>query len=865
MLIPWGHDSSQLRRRPWVTYALGIVCVLAFALVTGEADDAILAEADEALWEAYGYWEAHPYLSGPDHLLRAIGPLPPEAEAFWANDLGGTRPDPAVTASQQAELEARVALAHSLVRNHAWYRFGLVPSDPSAVGLVSHMFLHSGLLHLIGNLWFLILAGPYIEDRFGRGMFAAFYLAAGLTGAAFFSAASPGFEGPLIGASGAVSGVLGAFLVCCRKVRIKFFYWIILPGRFTAPAWVMLPLWFGNELLSAFAMGDASPVAYWTHVGGFAFGAVAAVGIRAMGLEAQLTSELGELGADIGEDSASATRDAIRAGDLNEAVAVSSAALADGQADARSVAAYLEAVRAAGRESDARQTLSTHLWSAIDWRKKEAALAIWDALAELGVTPSGDSAALLQMASWLRGAGKAGESSLALGGALVGADTATALEIARAARKRDPVLVRRAAERALDSGTITESDRKAMEALLSESVQEANRRGWILLGEGEVVERGRGRPPRGGAAPRSPVAAAPSATPADPTSYEDELLGDAPAPLPLEGNDVSASLPPMDRESEAPATRAQGEAIDISDILGEDAPEPITLPDPETEGREAFLDSLHENLGAASGPAPSSGAPGADLDEGLFGTSEDLAGDFAERPDAAPMPSAIGSVPAPETLAPDEAVPDVVPEPSDPMIPAAPAAFADVPDEDDPNARTIALPRPQGAEDEDLPPGLDVADLDALFDEKEETSLPPRRLQIMAAVPLGIDETHLRLDVAGRGRSRLALERIDAVSVVGVKGLTDSGKAVLILDLCMNWTGLDDLQVVRMRSDAFDPRKLVTASDSPLKALRAFAALLVQRSRCVALPADSPPDAPFRIFADPATYHLDVLNATLPD
>ncbi len=99
------------------------------------------------------------------------------------------------------------------------------------------------------------------------------------------------------------------------------------------------------------------------------------------------------------------------------------------------------------------------------------------------------------------------------------------------------------------------------------------------------------------------------------------------------------------------------------------------------------------------------------------------------------------------------------------------------------------------------------------------------------------------------------------MSAAGIQGLTSTGKPVLVIDLCLNWTRHDDLQLVRLRSDGFDPRKLVDAEGSPLKALRAFAALLATRSRGVVLPADFAPDAPFRIFADAAAYELEVLRA----
>ena len=121
-----------------------------------------------------------------------------------------------------------------------------------------------------------------------------------MAGAVLFVSRYPGFEGPLIGASGAIAGAMGAFLVCFARTKIKFFYWLgIFFGTFSAPAWLMLPLWFANELFTASLMDAINPggagagVAYWAHVGGFGFGVAAALVIRYSGIEERLSKQLG--------------------------------------------------------------------------------------------------------------------------------------------------------------------------------------------------------------------------------------------------------------------------------------------------------------------------------------------------------------------------------------------------------------------------------------------------------------------------------------------------------------------------------------------------------------------------------------------
>ena len=123
------------------------------------------------------------------------------------------------------------------------------------------MFLHGGWLHLFGNLLLLFLTGPFIEDRWGRPAFLAFYLAAGLAAAGLFVARFPELSLPLIGASGAIAGCMGAFLVRFFRTRMQYFYWFgIFVGTFSAPAWLMLPLWFGNELLMARVSEAVAPL-----------------------------------------------------------------------------------------------------------------------------------------------------------------------------------------------------------------------------------------------------------------------------------------------------------------------------------------------------------------------------------------------------------------------------------------------------------------------------------------------------------------------------------------------------------------------------------------------------------------------------
>jgi membrane associated rhomboid family serine protease len=147
------------------------------------------------------------------------------------------------------------------------------------------MFLHAGWLHLLGNMLFLVVFGNNIEDRMGRLRFLIFYLFSGYVAAYGFAAASSTSMAPLIGASGAISGVLGAYIVLYPRARVwslvPFFFFI--PVR--TPAWVVLGLWFALQWVysAGIATPGAGSVAYLAHVFGFLFGALVAFAMRTFG------------------------------------------------------------------------------------------------------------------------------------------------------------------------------------------------------------------------------------------------------------------------------------------------------------------------------------------------------------------------------------------------------------------------------------------------------------------------------------------------------------------------------------------------------------------------------------------------------
>jgi len=156
--------------------------------------------------------------------------------------------------------------------------WGLVPDDLHLVALFTSMFLHGGWLHLLGNMLFLWVFGRNVEDLIGGGRFLVFYLLCGLVSAVVQVIANPHSPVPTIGASGAIAGVMGAYLIKFPRSQIDtLVLLIIFFTRITIPAPFYLLLWFGMQFLNGFeTIGDRNytggGVAWFAHIGGFIAG-----------------------------------------------------------------------------------------------------------------------------------------------------------------------------------------------------------------------------------------------------------------------------------------------------------------------------------------------------------------------------------------------------------------------------------------------------------------------------------------------------------------------------------------------------------------------------------------------------------------
>ncbi|MEL7626707.1 MAG: rhomboid family intramembrane serine protease [Anaerolineaceae bacterium] len=157
-------------------------------------------------------------------------------------------------------------------------QYALVPANFSIINMFTSMFMHGGWMHLLGNMLYLWIFGDNIEDRFGHAFFLLFYLAGGVAAALLQVAINPSSTVPMVGASGAIAAVLGAYIVIYPHSRVYTFVPIGYFARLTlVPAIIVLGLWFLLQLLSgvgSLGAPDQGGTAYFAHIGGSIFGLI---------------------------------------------------------------------------------------------------------------------------------------------------------------------------------------------------------------------------------------------------------------------------------------------------------------------------------------------------------------------------------------------------------------------------------------------------------------------------------------------------------------------------------------------------------------------------------------------------------------
>lgn len=158
------------------------------------------------------------------------------------------------------------------------FRWGFVSAKPRWYAALTHMFLHADLGHLLGNMFFLFAVGFLVEGAIGRMVYLGSYVLSGFGALGLYALVEPVSSVPMVGASGAIAGLMGMYAVLFGRRRISFFYFVLVYFDYVkAPAVLLLGLWLGFELIQYFWLAPGSSVAYMAHVGGLLSGALIAL------------------------------------------------------------------------------------------------------------------------------------------------------------------------------------------------------------------------------------------------------------------------------------------------------------------------------------------------------------------------------------------------------------------------------------------------------------------------------------------------------------------------------------------------------------------------------------------------------------
>ena len=172
--------------------------------------------------------------------------------------------------------QLNMGMVSSAAEREFIYRFGFIPANFSIITVFTSMFLHGGISHIMGNMWFLWVFGDNVEGVLGHVKFAVFYIICGLAATMSQLFVDPSSTIPMVGASGAIAGVLGMYMIRFPHARVHVFAFIIIFfTTFRIPAMFVLGFWFFNQLtngLGSLGFDTTGGVAWFAHIGGFISG-----------------------------------------------------------------------------------------------------------------------------------------------------------------------------------------------------------------------------------------------------------------------------------------------------------------------------------------------------------------------------------------------------------------------------------------------------------------------------------------------------------------------------------------------------------------------------------------------------------------
>ena len=890
IVIPLTEESRSGRRPPWLTLGLVAVCLVVF-LDNRASDQEVDARTDAAIEEAWTYYSAHPYVKVDADLSEMMGEdaVTAAAQAFRSDLRASGSPGIPrfVRVHDQVDFDAIVDRIYDAMEEHSFYRLGFFPetlSHPDS-SLLTYVFVHEDWLHLLPNLALILIAGLFLEEVWGRGIYFAFLLTAAVAGAVGYAVFDPEAGDALGGASGVAAALAGAFFIRFASVRLRFQYFLIPPfgGKFTARGWVTLPIYGGLYGLAEYLVTQGAPgiepvsteFATWAHAGGMAWGVLFALMMKLLRIEQRVVKPK--------QEKKRTTRsnplleralEARESGRLEEAMELLAGEVSRHPGNRDAALAYWDAATAVGRPEQAADVLVRVLRDEVISRQSELALQHWRELTQRAPGFLLEATVELRVIALLI---EAAEYDLAdfsmrriLGGQCGAVSGATAHRLARTAKGLDTELALKAARMALAAPDLEPSERAEVERLAQQLQAVDPREQEAVAAE---VEGGRSVDFDGDTLNAEPFELdepleAPGINTYDLEAAEDPAghatAGDggeaqaagAPATAPSGAPSPGRSAPGPPRADPVPGAGATRPPHgDPSPALGDTRP---------SLGESSPFGATHSSLSDSSpslGPIPSGpGDSSPSFGQGPSSWADsspslDLASPPLLAPDDDQIPLADESVRTHPSISPDDTGAPDFGQTLDLESLGARTVPGFEAGPDPPEAPASAAPGPPAAG------GSPPPESSAALETPELVASARRSLRKMEAIPIALGEDSLTLDVGERGKAQLAFGRIDAISVAGVRGLRP--KPVVVIDLVTNWLADETqiLKIVRLRSDRFDPRQLVPGEENGFQALKRWITEILAKTQATPLPDPrSAVGAPFRMFEALENYEREVLR-----
>lgn len=849
--------SSSGNRLPLVTLFVAILMLAGFVLPAGGPEGADLA-SEFAREEAQEFFHRHPDVTLTARARELLG------AKYVDQILGDEASSPRRRAAVPPRLRARRQQQFDVLTDKAdrtrsaadsaWH-YGVNAGDRVSRDFFAYGFFHSEVITFAISLLFFLVAGIGLEGAWGSLVFVAF-CALALFAPALVHATWAGEGGiPFSGASGLLAALLAAY-----GLR----GW---GGRLVLPGWILLPLWLFAEYVIVrevwFDRVEGLPLL--AHAAGFGVGVLGASAVALLGLEDRFARRADTTRSASNPVLALAAR-AVAEGQLDAAWSALSNAAAEEPQDDEVARAWWALACEQGRAREAVHVILPRMAEELRGGNGEAAIDDWFEIVHHAPETEVEARITTRLAEALIDRGDSAAAREALRRAVEdsqGLTTALAQRVVRSARELDPELAEAAARVALQDAQLDPDSRESLEALVGSGDSQGAPIAVEVEAEPEVPEAIVDLEDRVEADGGFSIIEAEAIIEEDAEFAElalDEESGEAaeadssePEPEP---EDLALDLA-LDDDQTQTQTQAQAQAHDEDhdhDLalaeLGLADDEELTPREAADEWpREPGTIDLSEIDPAAISIAGLEG-------EVSLAEAEDQEDEGDEEPAIESLePLELGSI-----LDPGESESEG--EDGDPLAlsPLSPL------DESVPSEPELGVSEIE-SEKEDVLVEIDEEDPilemseELLLEDEPEIPLPRRSAKVLEGVPVGIGEDALEVDIQGRGRGRIPYERIEAVAVAAVAGL--SARPVLVMDLILNWKADsgEPFKLIRITANRFDPLPLSPGAGSPLQALKDTIATVQKRSGASCLPDPAAVSgSPFRRFESLAEYEAEVLG-----